>query len=141
MINRIQQNETIIRGGRKENGVALEQQMKKLPEGKINRGARIEQPKMADRIVPAGDVNKPKSEVKFEQREIRGPGKGGPQVPPGKVGGPRAEPGQPAARPEQVRPGERPEQDRAATARGETRTSGTAASRTTPAARGETRKG
>ena len=110
VINRIQQNETIIRGGRKENGVALEQQMKKLPEGKINRGARIEQPKMADRIVPAGDVNKPKSEVKFEQREIRGPGKGGPQVPPGKVGGPRAEPGRPAARPEQVRPGERPEQ-------------------------------
>ena len=104
VINRIQQNETIIRGGRKENAVVLEQQMKRLPEGRINREARIEQPRITDRIVPAGDVNKPRSEVKFEQKQIRGPGKGGPQVPPERVGGPRAEPGQPVAKPERVAP-------------------------------------
>ena len=128
VINRIRQNETIIRGGRKENAVVLEQQMKRLPEGRINREARIEQPRITDRIVPAGDANKPRSEVKFEQKQIRGPGKGGPQAPPERVGGPRAEPGQPVprpervappqagapqqpgARPEQMRPGQRPEQ-------------------------------
>ena len=31
------------------------------------------QPKMTSYIVPAGQVNRPKSEVSFQQKEIRGP--------------------------------------------------------------------
>jgi hypothetical protein len=132
VINRIQQNDTIIREGKKENAVVLEQQVKKLPEGRIDRQARIEQPKMTNRIVPAADVNKPKSEVKFEQREIGGPARGGPQVSPAGAGRPaqqptepsqpgkqqeRVAPARPGQQPQPVRPPQQPRPERVAPAR------------------------
>ena len=71
VINRIQQNETIIREGRKENAAVLQEQVKSIKEGKVNREARIEQPKITNYIVPANEVNRPKSEIKLQQREIK----------------------------------------------------------------------
>ena len=76
VINRIQHNETIIRGARKENAAVVQEQAKSIKEGKVNREARIEPPKSTNYIVPANEVNRPKSEIKLQQREIKGGGRG-----------------------------------------------------------------
>ena len=111
VINRIQQNETIIHEGKKEKASVVQERVKSLPEGRVNREARIEAPKVTNYIVPANEVNRPKSEIKLQQREIKTSGKLGQQEKPGQVGKPErvgpakpAQPGQPAARPERVAP-------------------------------------
>ena len=71
VINRIQQNETIIHEGKKEKGSVVQERVKSIPEGKVNREARIEAPKGTNYIVPASEVNRPKSEIKLQQREIK----------------------------------------------------------------------
>jgi len=111
VINRIQQNETIIHEGKKEKASVVQERVKSLPEGRVNREARIEAPKVTNYIVPANEVNRPKSEIKLQQREIKTSGKPGQQEKPGQPAGPErvspakpAQPGQPAARPERVAP-------------------------------------
>jgi molybdopterin-binding protein len=91
VVNRIQQNETIIQKGKKENAAVLQQQVKSIKEGRVNREVRIEQPKTTNYIVPASEVNRPKSEIKLQQREIKTSGKPGEQE-------------KPVARPERVAP-------------------------------------
>ncbi len=78
---RINDNQKIIQQGRKEKASVIEKQVKAIQEGKINREARIQQPKTTNYIVPASQVNRPKSEIKLQQKEIKGAGKG---VQPGK---------------------------------------------------------
>jgi hypothetical protein len=91
VINRIQQNETIIHEGKKEKASVLQERVKSIKEGRVNREARIEQPKTTNYIVPASEVNRPKSEIKLQQREIKTSGKPGEQE-------------KPVARPERVAP-------------------------------------
>ena len=76
VIKRIQQNQTIIHEGRKEKASVLQERVKSIPEGKFNREARIEAPKVTNYIVPAGEVNRPKSEIKLQQKEIKVRGEG-----------------------------------------------------------------
>ncbi len=76
VVSRIQQNRTNIQRGKKENAALLQQQVKSIKQGRVNREARIEQPKTTNYIVPANEVNRPKSEIKLPQREIRGAGRG-----------------------------------------------------------------
>jgi len=118
VVNRIQQNETIIQKGKKENAAVLQEQVKSIKEGKVNREARVEAPKVTNYIVPANEVNLPKSEIKLPQKEIKGAGRGAPQIQPGQVVIPehaaQAKPGQPGqvVVPEHVAPAkpETPEQ-------------------------------
>jgi hypothetical protein len=91
VINRIQQNETIIQKGKKEKASVVQERVKSIPEGRVNREARIEAPKVTNYIVPASEVNRPKSEIKLQQREIKTSGKPGQQD-------------KPVARPERVVP-------------------------------------
>jgi hypothetical protein len=99
VINRIQQNQTIIHEGKKEKASVVQQRVKSIPEGKVNREARIEAPKVTNHIVPAGEVNRPKSEIKLQQKVIKSPGVGGkPEEQP-------PQPEKPAARPERAAPG------------------------------------
>ena len=105
VINRIQQNQTIIHEGRKEKASVVQERVKSIPEGRVNREARIEAPKVTNHIVPAGEVNRPKSEIKLQQREIKSRGEGSkrkpvPAVDAAKPEQPPAQPGLPAARPE-----------------------------------------
>jgi hypothetical protein len=81
VVNRIQQNKTNIQRGKKENAAVLQQQVKNIKQGKVNREVRIEQPKTTNYIVPANQVNRPKSEIKLQQREIKSAGR---RVPPAK---------------------------------------------------------
>jgi Family of unknown function (DUF6600) len=110
VINRIQHNETIIQGGRKENAALVQERAKSIKEGRVNREARIEPPKSTNYIVPANQVNRPKSEIKLQQREIKSSRRGAQQVQPGQAGVPPghvspAKPAQPQqARPERVPP-------------------------------------
>ncbi len=89
VINRIRHNETTIRGARKENAAVLEQQVKRIEKGKIGREARIEQPRTTDYIVPANEVNRPKSEMKLRQKEIKHSGAGVRPAQPAQVVVPR----------------------------------------------------
>jgi Family of unknown function (DUF6600) len=75
VINRIQQNETVIQKGKKEKASVVQERVKSIPEGKVNREVRIEAPKGTNYIVPANQVNRPKSEIKLQQREIKTSGK------------------------------------------------------------------
>jgi len=90
VINRIQQNQVIIHEGRKEKASVLQERVKSIPEGRVNREARIEAPKGTSYIVPANEVNRPKSEIKLQQREIKTTGKPGQQEKPGKPEQPSA---------------------------------------------------
>ena len=98
VINRIQHNETIIQGGRKENAAVVQQQARSTKEGKVNREARIEPPKTTNYIVPANQVNRPKSEIALQQKEIKSAGRGVPPAQPAQVVVPQyvapAKPGQ-----------------------------------------------
>jgi hypothetical protein len=85
VINRIQHNEKIIRGDKKENAAMIQQHVKGIKEGKVNREAKIEPPKSTNYIVPANQVNRPKSEIKLRQKEIKPAGKGVPPTQPAQV--------------------------------------------------------
>ena len=115
VINRIQQNQAIIREGRQEKASVVQERIKNIPEGKVNREVRIEAPKVTNYVVPAGEVNRPKSEIKFQQKEIKSRGEGTAGARPGvaaKPGQQPAQPGQPAARPERVAPARPSPQER-----------------------------
>jgi hypothetical protein len=99
VINRIQQNQSLIHEGRKERVSVVQERVKSIPEGRVNREVRIETPKVTNYIVPAGEVNRPKSEIKLQQREIKSP------VVAGK-------PEQPAARPDRVAPARPSQQEK-----------------------------
>jgi hypothetical protein len=107
VINRIQQNQAVIREGRKEKASVVQERVKNLPEGRVNRESRIEAPKVTNLIVPAREVNRPRSELKLQQKEIRSRREGSDGGRPGEVTKPEqppARPGLPAARPERVAP-------------------------------------
>ena len=103
VINRIQQNATIIHEGKKEKASVVQQRVKSIPEGRGSRETRIEHPKITNYLVPVNEVNRPKSEIKLQQREIRSPGV---------AGKPEQRPGQPASRPERVAPARPSQQER-----------------------------
>ena len=85
VINRIQQNEAITQKGKKENAAVVQERVKSIPEGKVNREARIEPPKTTNYIVPANQVNRPKSEIALQQKEIKSAGRGVPPAQPAQV--------------------------------------------------------
>jgi len=71
VLNRVRQNETIIRQGRKENVESLRKQVNSTKEGRVSRDARIEAPKAVDYLVPEQDVARPRSEMTLRQREVK----------------------------------------------------------------------
>ena len=97
VIKRIQQNETTIHKG-KENAAVLQQQVKRTPEGRVNRESRVASPKITNRIVPAKEVNRPESQVPFQQKEIKKRGEAATETRPVQLGKPQ----KPPVRPEQV---------------------------------------
>jgi len=70
VINRIQQNETIIQKGKKEKASVVQERVKSAPEGRSTE-VRIPAPKGANYIVPANQVNRPKSEIELQQRRSK----------------------------------------------------------------------
>jgi hypothetical protein len=109
VVSRIQQNEKIVHEGRKENPVALGQQVKNIRQGNVNQEARVSQPKMTNYIVPASQMNRPKSEVTLQQREVKTAGQGagvrpGPQGQPGRPAGSASTPPSPRPAPQVSKP-------------------------------------
>jgi hypothetical protein len=68
---RIKHNESIIRQEKKKTASELKQQVRSTREGKINRDVQIEAPKATNYIVPASEANRPKTEIKFQQKAIK----------------------------------------------------------------------
>ncbi|MFZ2642734.1 MAG: DUF6600 domain-containing protein [Verrucomicrobiia bacterium] len=69
---RIQQNNTAIRKGRPETAAVVQQHASSIRQGQVSREARIAQPRITNNVVAARDVNKPKSSMKLQQRELKG---------------------------------------------------------------------
>jgi hypothetical protein len=97
VIKRIQQNKTIIlkNKDRKEKAAVLQQQVKRTPEGRINRESRVAQPKIINRIVPAKEVNRPESEVQFQPKQSKRRAEGATETRPGQIARPQKQPVQP----------------------------------------------
>ena len=76
VVNRIRENQSLVRKAGKENPAALSGEVKNIRQGAVNQQARVERPKMTNYIVPAADVNKPRAEVGLQQRDLRAAGKG-----------------------------------------------------------------
>ncbi len=97
VIKRIEQNETNMHKdkGRKENAAVLQQQVKRTPEGRINREYRVAPPMITNRIVPAKEVRLPESKVQFQQKEIKRRTEGATETRPGQMGRPKKPPVQP----------------------------------------------
>jgi hypothetical protein len=58
---KIEKNQKIIQQGKVEKPSNIDRQVKNMKEGKINREARIQEPKVTSYIVPANEMNRPKS--------------------------------------------------------------------------------
>jgi hypothetical protein len=95
---RIETNQKVIKQGKIEKASVMEQQVKGIKEGKINREAKIQQPKVTNYIVPAAEINRPKSEMKLQQKEIKKAAREESGVSPK----PTAKPVKPSAKPEGV---------------------------------------
>jgi hypothetical protein len=105
VINRIEKNAPVIQQVKNENAVVVRQQVKRIKEGKVNREARIEAPQSTNYIVPTNEVNRPKSEVKLQQKQIKTGGKlRQPVQPEGVIPAKAFKPEQPAAQSERVAP-------------------------------------
>lgn len=102
VVDRINENQKVIQQGKKEKASVIEKQVKEIQAGKVNRESRIQQPKITNYIVPVNEVNRPKSEIKLQQKEIKIPAKGVSQDKPGEVSKPSLKPGQPTVKQEGV---------------------------------------
>ncbi len=108
VVEHIRQNEKIAAQGRGVSAASVEQQAKAASAGRVNNEARVPPPKMTNYVVPAGQANRPKSEVQMQQREVKGASRG-PQVQPGATPRAGAQPPQSfEARPAQPGPRPRP---------------------------------
>ncbi|MCE5266244.1 MAG: hypothetical protein LLG97_22265 [Deltaproteobacteria bacterium] len=114
VVNRIQENQRVVREGRVEKASELREHLKTIPEGRIGGPARVEQPRGRSQIVPANAVNRPKEELKLPEREVKGGTRRPPSVEPGRAPAPTGRevpgtivPAQPSRPGQQPRPGER----------------------------------
>lgn len=102
-INRIEQNERVAHQGAKKNGTVIQEQVKRLPEGRPNHDARIEAPRSANYVVPATGVNRQKSDTTFQQKEIKKGEQERSQAQP-VINTDRAAPTRPSGAPHEVQP-------------------------------------
>lgn len=89
VVEHIRQNEKIVAQAGRPSAAAVQQQVKTIKQAKVSQETHVPPPKMTNYIVPANQVNRPKSEVRLQQREV----KGAPQAR-------TAPPGRPAPKPE-----------------------------------------
>ncbi len=83
VLARINRNEKVIRGGRREKVSVIQSQVNSVPEGRISGDVKVAPPVVTERIVPVSEVSRPESEVKFKQREVKAKsGRGNESVPP-----------------------------------------------------------
>jgi len=120
VVNRIVQNERLAKQeSPRMNAALIRQNAANARKAAPVQKAVVERPKITNKVVSAGEVNKPASEVQFKQREIkqrvrpaaevrgRGPDAptAGPRTAPGLVQPPRSGEGGPAGRRDVTKPG------------------------------------
>jgi hypothetical protein len=75
--SRVQRSERSFQTDRKESSASIEQQARSARPGNVSRDARVQPPKMTSYIVPASEASRPKSEVTFQERDVRTAGQRG----------------------------------------------------------------
>lgn len=89
VVQRIQLNQNAIQQGKRQRPTIVRENVRTVQEGKINREAKIQQPRVTNYIVPANEINLPKNQIKLQQRDIRKTA----QEQPGATPKPAAKPG------------------------------------------------
>jgi len=105
VLRRIENNAAVIERGKKVDSGTVRKQVRNLQEGRVSRDGRIEAPISTNYIVPASEMNRPASEMKLQQRNIRTGAKAG--QPPEQRSVSPARPAQlerPGAGPERMEP-------------------------------------
>jgi hypothetical protein len=74
VVGRIMQNQTVIREGKKDNAALIQQQVKNIRPGMVTNVAKIEPPKPANYLVPAGQETLPRKDLRPQPKEFRDPG-------------------------------------------------------------------
>ncbi len=77
VLGRIETNAAVVRREKKDDSATVRKQVRNLKEGRISRDGGIEAPISTNYIVPASEVNRPKSEIQLEQKKIKTGGKSG----------------------------------------------------------------
>ncbi len=70
VLTRIRQNEMTAGEAEKTNAASVREDIAKARQGKPGMGAHMEEPKFTHKMVPQGEVNKPKSETRFRERKL-----------------------------------------------------------------------
>lgn len=71
VVDRIRKNDLLALEAKAEKGSLIKQKVASLPQGTPSSKIEIEAPAISDRLVPAGDVAKPKAEIEFPRRELK----------------------------------------------------------------------
>jgi hypothetical protein len=81
VLSRIRQNEMTAKQTESANAESVRRDLGKTSQGRPEMGAHMEEPKLSHKMVPPGEVNKPRSETSFRERKLAKEGR----VKPGKA--------------------------------------------------------
>jgi len=70
VLNRIRQNEMTAKQTEKANAESVRRDLGRTRQGKPEMGGHVEEPKLSHKMVPEGEVNKPRSETSFRERKL-----------------------------------------------------------------------
>ncbi|NLJ29204.1 MAG: hypothetical protein GX433_14530 [Deltaproteobacteria bacterium] len=71
VIGRIERNQRIAQQATRVNARAIERDVERIRPRKVQQSGQIQPPRVSNRFVNVDSVNKPSSEVRFEQRELK----------------------------------------------------------------------
>ncbi len=71
VVRRIDSNRRIAGQTRNVNASGIERRVSGVKEGQLAKGARIKNPSITNKIVPAGDVNKPRKEIASQKMGLK----------------------------------------------------------------------
>ncbi len=115
VVNRIEKNRNLAGRIGKVNAASLQKSTVNLKQGKLAPEAKIARPKVTNKLVSENEVNKPKGELKFNERELKKKERASREMQQERARGPEDRP----RKPEVVKPDRRPPEDRPEKAREE----------------------
>ncbi len=71
VVDRIHRNQKFASDSRHVDSRSISKQVSGIREGRVRGDARIQEPRVSDRLVPADKMRKPKSDLSFDQRGLK----------------------------------------------------------------------
>jgi hypothetical protein len=92
VLRRIEANQKISRRDRTVSAGAIERDVSRFKQGRPVQEAQIQRPRVTDKLVRPDEVNKPRSEIKFQQKDLIRKAKRVQESPASRVQGPEGRP-------------------------------------------------